>query len=177
MLNNNYYDFVITICMYAGQLRSQGIISSSFVNNSDFQVLSWEQPFSLNITNVEPDVVYIVEMYRLNTTCFDHQHLLLSEFTVFQPYLEFAVPRFPYEVIVTPRSNLEGARNGISSTYSGNNSNEYLCIQRTLITTCHVVTDYVALDIKATTVLLNDSDININGQSVNVELHLSGKVN
>ena len=163
--------------MYAGKLSSQRIISSSFVNNSDFQVLSWEQPFSLDVTNAEPDVVYIVEMYRLNTTCFDHRHLLLSEFTVFQPYLEFAVPPFPYEVIVTPRINLEGARNGTSSKYSGNNSNKHLCIQHTLITTCHIVTDYVALDIEAPTVLLNDSDININGQSVNVELHLSRKVN
>ena len=113
--------------MYAGQLRSQGNISSSFVEDSVSQILFWEQPFSLNLTNADPDVVYIIDIYRLNTTCFDHQHLKHSEI-VFQPYFEFIQPPFPYEVIVTPRSNVEGARNGTSLTYSGNNSNKQFCI-------------------------------------------------
>ena len=63
--------------------------------------------------------MYTVEIYRLNTTCFDHQHLSHSEI-VLQPYFEFTQPPFPYEVIVTPRSNVEGAMNGTSATYSSN---------------------------------------------------------
>ena len=120
-----FNNFVIIIC--TGQLRPPGILSSSFVNDNDSRILFWEQPFSLNLTNADPDVVYIIEIYRLNTTCFDHQYLKHSEM-MFQPYFEFTQPPFPYEVIVTPRSNVEGARNGTSSTYSGNNSNKHLRI-------------------------------------------------
>ena len=71
--------------------------------------------------------MYIVEIYRLNTTCFDHHCLKQSEM-MFQPYFEFTQPPFPYEVIVTPRSNVEGARNGTSVTYSGNNDIDNIII-------------------------------------------------
>ena len=91
-------------------------ISSHYSNNKT-HVLSWEPPFSLNLTDVEPDVVYFVEVYRLNTTCYDY--VLISSTRVLQPMFLLSDPSFPYEVIVTPRSNVDGARNGTSAKYSG----------------------------------------------------------
>ena len=120
--------------------------------------------------------MYTVKIYRLNTTCFDHQHLNHSEI-VFQPYFEFTQPPFPYEVIVTPRSNVEGAMNGTSATYSSNHiAYDNNCSNKYAPTLFHVVTDYATLDIEAAIVMLNDSDIYGSDHNVDVALHLIGKV-
>ena len=88
--------------------------------------LSWQPPFSLNLTTAEPDIVYCIDVFNITNgeIEFERDHLI-SNCTVFQTYYTFAVddpdPKDIFQFIVTPRSNIEGARNGttkeINATY------------------------------------------------------------
>ena len=79
--------------------------------------LSWVPPFSLDLTNVEPDIVYCVEVY--NITC-GRSHLI-NECDVMEiSYTNDALHSgYIYEYTVTPRSNAQGATNGVSSSVIG----------------------------------------------------------
>ena len=85
--------------------------------NLDKVVLSWEAPFSLNLTS-EPDIVYCVDVYNITddkgTAC-----LILSDCNVLTTYFaynsSYPNPRNRFQFIVTPRSNVPGARNGTPS--------------------------------------------------------------
>ena len=79
--------------------------------------LSWEPPFSLNLTNAEPDVIYHVEVY--NITC-GRSHLI-SELDVIETSCTNNVLHsgYIYEYTVTPRSNVQGATSGKSKTVTG----------------------------------------------------------
>ena len=83
----------------------------------DHDTIMWEAPFSLNLTNVDPDIVYCVEVY--NITC--GRSFLISECDVMETsYTNDALlPGYIYEYTVTPRSNVEGASNGTSQNASG----------------------------------------------------------
>ena len=75
----------------------------------------WEAPFSLNLTNVEPDIAYCVDVY--NITC-GGRELLISDCDVTETSYTsdvIAPDGYIYEYIVTPRSNVEGASNGTPS--------------------------------------------------------------
>ena len=78
----------------------------------------WEAPFSLNLTNVEPDIVYCVEVY--NITC-GRRELLIGDCDVMVTSYTSGVlqPGYIYEYTVTPRSNVEGTQNGPSKTIIG----------------------------------------------------------
>ena len=78
----------------------------------------WEAPFSLNLTNAEPDIVYCVEVY--NITC-GGRELLISDCDVMETSYTSDVlqPGYIYEYTVTPRSNVEGAQNGTSKNVTG----------------------------------------------------------
>ena len=80
--------------------------------------ISWEAPFSLNLTNVEPNIAYCVEVY--NITC-GGRELLISDCDVMETSYtsETLQPGYIYEYMVTPRSNVEGAQNGTSKTITG----------------------------------------------------------
>ena len=95
----------------AGPLQSVSNITRN-VN-----MIAWEAPFSLNLTNVDPDIVYCVEVY--NITC--GRSLLISECDVMETsYTNDALySGYIYEYTVTPRSNVEGARNGTNLTEIG----------------------------------------------------------
>ena len=79
--------------------------------------ISWDAPFSLNLTNVDPDIVSCVEVY--NITC--GRSLLISECDVMKTSYtnDGLLPGYIYEYTVTPRSNVEGASNGTSLTVIG----------------------------------------------------------
>ena len=79
--------------------------------------LSWVPPFSLDLTSVDPDIVYCVEVY--NITC--GRSLLISECDVVETNYtnDSLLPGYIYEYTVTPRSNVEGASNGTSLTITG----------------------------------------------------------
>ena len=79
--------------------------------------LSWVAPFSLDLTGIDPDIIYCVEVY--NITC--GRSLLISECDVMENnYTNDALlPGHIYEYTVTPRSNVEGASNGTSINVTG----------------------------------------------------------
>ena len=90
---------------------------SNLVRNGN--TLSWIAPFSLNLTNVEPDIIYCVEVY--NITC--GRSLLISncnvsvmETSFISDYLQVG---YIYDYTVTPKSNVEDALNGTSQTIRG----------------------------------------------------------
>ena len=81
--------------------------------------LSWEAPFSLDLTGVDPDIVYCVKVY--NITC-GRRDLIISNCNVTEPSYtsdDMAPIGYVYEYTVTPRSNVEGASNGTSVTVTG----------------------------------------------------------
>ena len=81
-------------------------------------VILWDAPFSLNLTNVEPDIVYCVDVY--NITC-GGRELLISDCEIMETSYTSDVfqPGYIYEYMVTPRSNVEGAQNGIRKNITG----------------------------------------------------------
>ena len=82
-------------------------------------ILSWVAPFSLDLTDVDPDIIYCVEVY--NITC-GRRDLIISDCNVTEPsYISgYMAPNdYIYEYTVTPRSNVEGASNGTSVTVAG----------------------------------------------------------
>ena len=99
----------------------------------------WTAPFSLDLTNVEPDIVYCVDVY--NITC-GGRELLISDCDVTETsYTSDVIVPDGYirEYIVTPRSNVEGAVNGTSRNITGGskegeeynniNNDNYVCLQ------------------------------------------------
>ena len=73
--------------------------------------ISWSPPFSLDLTNIEPDIVYCVEVY--NITC-GERDLIVSDCDVTETSYTSndLLDGYIYEYIVTPRSNVSEARNG-----------------------------------------------------------------
>ena len=82
--------------------------------------ISWGAPFSLDLTNIEPDIVYCVEVY--NITC-GRSHLV-SECDIMETNFtsDTLQSGYIYEYTVTPRSNVTGAQNGTSLTITGESS-------------------------------------------------------
>jgi hypothetical protein len=72
----------------------------------------------LDLTGVDPDIVYCVEVY--NITC-GRRDLIISDCNVTEPSYtsDDIMAGYIYEYTVTPRSNVEEASNGISVTIGG----------------------------------------------------------
>ena len=79
--------------------------------------LSWEAPFSLNLT-AEPDVVYCVDVYTVSESRRPEQHVL-SDCDVVTPNFSYNSlapdPTERFLFVIIPRTNVEGAKNGTSS--------------------------------------------------------------
>ena len=102
--------------IFAGVLDSPGTI---FVNSTTTEIaISWEPSFSLNLTTAEPDIAYCVDIYNVTGGGSDY---LISDCNVIKSNYTFTVensvsdPRDLFQFIITPRSNMEGARNGTPS--------------------------------------------------------------
>ena len=80
--------------------------------------ISWNRPTSLNLTNIEPDIIYCVEVY--NITC-GRGSLLVSDCSVTESRLvdESLQSGCIYNITITPRSNVVNASNGTSLTKEG----------------------------------------------------------
>ena len=80
--------------------------------------ISWIPPFSLDLTNTEPDIIYCVEVY--NITC-GRGSLVVSNCSVTESRLvdESLQSGCIYNITIIPRSNVENASNGISLTKEG----------------------------------------------------------
>ena len=84
----------------------------------NFTSILWESPFSLNLTNVDPIVVYCVEV--VNITC-GVEDLVVGDCDVTESrYMDNRLQQGQiYRIMVTPRSNGENAQNGTSKTLQG----------------------------------------------------------
>ena len=104
---------VIINSSYPITIGSLGGVSNLERNAS---TLSWVAPFSLDLTDIDPDIAYCVDVY--NITCV-RRDLIISDCNVTEPSYtsdDMAPNGYIYEYTVTPRSNVEGASNGTSVT-------------------------------------------------------------
>lgn len=84
---------------------------------SDFRIISpniivWNSPFSLNLTNIEPDVLYCVDIF--NITC-DLIKYLESDCDVNATEYTLDLPEpvgYIFRLAITPRTNSKDAQNG-----------------------------------------------------------------
>lgn len=82
--------------------------------------LNWTQPFSLNLTTTEPDIIFCVDTYSTSAES-EINTLLLSDCNVSQHEYNFTLnvtdpnhrDLFLFKII--PRSNVLGSRNGTSN--------------------------------------------------------------
>ena len=79
--------------------------------------ITWNAPSSLDITDVDPDIVYCVEIYII--TC--GRSYVISDCDVMESrYINDDLqPGYIYEYTITPRSNVRGALNGTNITIIG----------------------------------------------------------
>ena len=101
---------LLTFLTYPGPLDA--VTSLTKVGST----LSWVAPFSLDLTNIEPDIVYCVDVY--NITC-GGRDLVSSDCHVTDTNYTAFSDGYLYEYIVIPRSNVEGAGNGTQSQWRG----------------------------------------------------------
>ena len=94
------------------------------VKNAEINITSnevrvtWEAPFSLDLTDVDPDIIYCIQM--INITCGEGS-ILFNNCTILdnELYLPDYSQHYAYDFIITPRSNVEGALNGTPLTVPG----------------------------------------------------------
>ena len=87
--------------------------------------ITWEAPFSLDLTGIDPDIVYCVEVY--NITC-GVDNLVVGDCDVTEPrFVDNRLQQgYIYRITITPRSNGQDAQNGTSNTKEGIN----ICLQQ-----------------------------------------------
>ena len=97
------------------------MISDLKVNSTSSMIhLNWKAPFSLNLSAVDPDIVYCLDIFKVFDLELSRDHLV-SNCSVFETHYNFGInqdPRALLQFSVTPKSNVEGARNGTpTNTY------------------------------------------------------------
>lgn len=108
---------------YAPTVGQLDAVSNISVNTSqEIQEFKWDPPFSLDLTNVDPDVIYCVEVYE--TTCGGNpKSLVTSDCAIFEPYiiymLDVSLDTDLLEFKIIPRSNSKGSLNGTASSING----------------------------------------------------------
>ena len=113
----------VTLCplFVLGPLRAiSGVFRDNLANHVGVSYF-WEPPSTLDLTGVEPDIVYCAEVY--NITC-GEENLISSDCEIMNPIYPASVgdgldPSYVYEITVTPRSNIPGAANGSVFTKRG----------------------------------------------------------
>ena len=87
--------------------------------------LMWEKPVSLNLTTAEPDIIYCVDVYITAESTRNHH---ISNCNVFEETFTFKDenpdPTDLFYFAVTPRSNVDGAKNGTAHSIDGHFSYE-----------------------------------------------------
>ncbi len=105
------------LCIYPGPLPAVADLTVSNVAGNCLQLnVTWDAPFSLNLTTAEPDIQYCVDVY--NVTCETEENMLQSgcNITTTQYLFDVAYHVGTYSFSVTPRSNNDGSLNGTTST-------------------------------------------------------------
>ena len=106
------------LCMKAMHSLSIGPLSVVTDIMRDSSTITWVAPFSLNLTGVDPDIIYCVKVY--NITC-GVDDLVVGDCNVTEPRLvdNRLQQGYVYSVTITPRSNGPDAQNGTSNTKEG----------------------------------------------------------
>lgn len=78
---------------------------------------TWQQPYSLDLTNVMPDVIYCLEILRI--TCGVRESVVSDCDIIDHNYTVALDIADLYEAIITPRSNVVNAINGTKISVSG----------------------------------------------------------
>ena len=97
-----------------------GPISMVLELQRNTSTITWEPPSSLDLTGIDPDTVYCVEVY--NITC-GVDDLVVGDCNVTEPrYVDSRLQQgHIYQITVTPKSNVHGVtvRNGTKLTKEG----------------------------------------------------------
>ena len=88
------------------------------VERNNSSTMTWSPPFSLDLTGVDPNIVYCVGVY--NITC-GVDDLVVSDCNVTEArYVDDRLQQgHIYRITITPRSNVQDAQNGTSNTKEG----------------------------------------------------------
>ena len=87
--------------------------------------VTWDPPFSLDLTSVHPDIIYCVDIY--NITCGVIKHLV-SDCNVVEPRYTYYSEDEVLKFVVTPKNNVASSKNGTRSFQSGTHNRLLLVI-------------------------------------------------
>ena len=109
---SKFLNYSSTVYVHVGPLS----MVTEIKRNSS--TITWEAPFSLDLTGVDPDIVYCVEVY--NITC-GVDALVVGDCNVTEPrFVDNRLQQgYIYRFTITPRSNGQDAQNGTSNTKEG----------------------------------------------------------
>ena len=82
-------------------------------------LITWDSPFSLNLTNIEPDIIFCIEVFL--TDC-GEENLILRDYNVTSNYYDHSsilYSGYIRRITVTPRSNIANALPGIPAVLQG----------------------------------------------------------
>ena len=84
--------------------------------SSNVLTTSWTSLPSLNLTGVDPDIIYSVDLFRI--TCGEDVSMSHENVTGNNTSNTLDLMQI-YKAIITPRNNVDGARNGTSVVMRG----------------------------------------------------------
>ena len=72
---------------------------------------TWLPPFSLNLTNFEPDIIYCVEVFNIT---YNERELVVNNCHVSEPHYRNIIlsPQLTYVIVITSQKNFVGRVNG-----------------------------------------------------------------
>ncbi|MCG8625726.1 MAG: hypothetical protein MJE68_27475, partial [Proteobacteria bacterium] len=118
-------DVITYVLTPIGQLNAVDHLKVTSSPTSTPIQLHWTPPFSLDLNDTNPDVVYCVDIYEVTDVGLQrdlHIHVV-SDCNVIEPQYSFTPANSDslFQFVVTPRSNVPGAMNGTTNeTYSYN---------------------------------------------------------
>ena len=86
----------------------------------DTSIVSWDPPFTLDITEVNPDIIYCIDIYDISCDNVG-THILINCSVIDTSFSSQLLDHdhFIYEYFVTPRINVANAVNGTSAVLKG----------------------------------------------------------
>ena len=114
----HYLSYIFCLLLF-GKGPLESVLNLRFVNEASCDSISiaWEAPFSLNLTNAEPDVLYYVDVYNIT----EGEEIMVESVNIAEEYYNFSHAnlslRQEFNFTVTPVSNVPGAVNGINSQH------------------------------------------------------------
>ena len=92
---------------------------TNLASTRDPYFITWEPPFSLNLTDVEPDIIYCIEIVPV-LNC-NEEVSVIRDCNITTNYYdaESLNPGYTYNITITPRSNVDNALSGLPSVLEG----------------------------------------------------------